>query len=334
MEKLRAAVIGLGIGEQHIGGYESHPAVEVTVICDISEEAVEKVYARNPDKKIISDPQEVLESPDIDVVSIASYDDCHYEQTLTALKNGKHVFVEKPFVLRPGEARSIRAALAENPHLKLSSNLILRMSPRFRRVRVMISEGRFGKVYYTEGDYNYGRIHKIIDGWRGKQDYYSVVHSGGVHIIDLMMWLTGDRIKTVKSYGSSIATEGTGFRFFDTVATVMKFESGALGKMTANFGCVMPHFHCLQVYGQKATFTNGQEHGLLYESSDPEVAPLIIDEQYRGVHKGALIYSFIEQILNGSKPEVTADDVFQTMSVCFAIEESAASGKEIEVEYI
>ena len=54
-----------------------------------------------------------------------------------------------------------------------------------------MAAGDLGRVYYMEADYNYGRIHKIVDGWRGAIDYYSVFLGGAVHMVDLLLWLTG-----------------------------------------------------------------------------------------------------------------------------------------------
>ena len=48
----------------------------------------------------------------------------------------------------------------------------------------------FGKIYLIEANYNYGRLEKIVKGWRGKIYNYSVTHGGGIHLIDLIIQLT------------------------------------------------------------------------------------------------------------------------------------------------
>ena len=52
-KSLKAAIIGLGVGEKHINGYESHPACEVKTICDFDENKLSEVSKRYPDKSII-----------------------------------------------------------------------------------------------------------------------------------------------------------------------------------------------------------------------------------------------------------------------------------------
>jgi predicted dehydrogenase len=329
---IKAAIIGLGVGEQHIQGYRSHPACDVVALCDLDEQKLESCRSRYPGVRTSTDAVEILTDPEIDVVSIASYDNYHYEQVALAIRHGKHVFVEKPLCLFEEEARDLRRALAERPDLKLSSNLILRRSPRFMAVRDLLRAGRLGDPYYLESDYNYGRLHKLTEGWRGALDFYSVVYGGGVHAVDLLRWLIGERVVEVSSYGNRVASRGSQFQRDDFVVSLLKFESGTIGKISANFGCVSPHFHTLVIYGTKATFINDVKSGRLIESRDPDHKGTQITEEYPGTHKGDLIYSFVDSIVHGTCAEVTTDDVFDTMSVCFAIEQSLAEGQPVRVK--
>jgi len=334
---IKAGVIGLGVGAQHIAGFLKHPKCEVVSLCDYSEDKLIACKENYPGVKITKDADEVLQDPQIDVVSIASYDNYHYEQIVMAIRNGKHVFVEKPLCLHRKEADDIRALLEENADLKLSSNLILRLSPRFKYLKSLIAEGRLGRVYYMEGDYNYGRLHKITEGWRGNLEFYSVVYGGGVHMVDLLLWLLDgedDPVKEVSSYGNNICSKNSTFKYNDIVVSLLKFESGKIAKIACNFGCVFPHFHSLQIFGTKATFVNGFENGMLYESRDSVNPPIKISDAYPGTHKGDLIYDFVKSIIDGSRPIVAEDDVFKTMSVCFAIEQSINESKTVEVNFL
>lgn len=332
--RLRAAIIGLGVGEQHISGYRRHPAVEVTRLCDLDPAKAAMARQKYPEIAFSDQPEAVLSDPDIDIVSIASYDQAHHAQVMLALQHGKHVFVEKPLCLHPHEAREIRTALALRPELKLSSNLILRRCPRFIELKQQIQAGELGKIFYLEGDYNYGRLEKVTSGWRGQQDFYSVVHGGGVHLVDLMLWLLEDEVIEVSAMGNQIASEGSGFRFNDLVVSLLRFRSGVLAKMTVNFGCVQPHFHPLQIYGTAATFKNGLHSAELYTSRDPAIAPAAVTSAYPGTHKGELLYRFVESILGQAPQEVDADDVLRTMSVCFAIEQAVHACRTLSVDYI
>jgi predicted dehydrogenase len=322
---LRAAVIGLGVGEAHARTYGEHPDCELVGLCDIDAGRLAEIAAQHPGVRTTVDPRELLRDPEIDVVSIASYDDAHYAQVKTALEHGKHVFVEKPLCVRRDEAAELRRVLAERPGQVLSSNLVLRASPRFRALKMLIDDGRLGDLYYVEADYDYGRLHKITEGWRGDLPHYSVVLGGGVHVVDLLLWLTGRRVVEVSAYGNRIASAGTKFRFDDLVVALLRFEDGVLGKVAANFGSATPHFHAVQVFGTEATFVNGPEDAWLVDRE--RRAP--IDAPYPGVGKGELIPAFVDAVLGRGDLVVGPDEVFAALDVCFAIEESAASGRPV-----
>jgi predicted dehydrogenase len=330
---LNAGIIGLGVGESHIAGYHAHPECRVVSLCDFSPEKAAQAREKYPEMKVTDRAGDILCDPRIDVVSIASYDNYHYEQITTALANGKHVFVEKPLCLFEHEARQIRDLLETKQGVKLSSNLILRKSPRFAGLKRMIEAGELGVIFHIEGDYNYGRLHKITGGWRGGLDFYSVIYGGSIHLIDLFLWLTGEEVTEVAAAGNAICSNGSRFRFNDMVVGILRFKNGMTGKVTANFGCVYPHFHPLSIYGTKATFENGRSWASLYTSREPDVPPRRIDTEYPGVHKGNLIYSFIDSIVSGGEAEVTPDDVFRAMAVCFALEKATHTSSFVPVEY-
>jgi len=334
MSRLKVGIIGLGVGERHIAGYGEHAGCEVTALCDFDEGKRREVGARHPGIAMKASADEVLDDPAIDVVSIATYDNWHFEQAARAIRNRKHVFVEKPLCLHEGEARQLRELLNQHPGVVLSSNLVLRMSPRFASLKTMIEAGELGDLYYAEADYNYGRLHKLTEGWRGKMDFYSVVHGGAVHMVDLLLWLTGDRIVEVQAYGNRICSRDSAFRFDDMVVACVRFAGGMVGKVAANFGCVMPHFHGLAVYGSEGTFVNDRECARLYRSREPADPAREVRTEYPGVNKGDLIRSFVDAILQGTRPVVTADDAFRALSVCFAIERAANHPGPVEVSYL
>jgi predicted dehydrogenase len=329
---VKAGVIGLGVGEQHAHAYVEHPQVELAALCDIDEERLRAVGAKHPGARLTTSADDLLDDPSIDLVSICSYDSFHHQQVTQALEAGKHVFVEKPLCQTRKQAEEIHALLAERPDLVLSSNLILRMSPRFELLRSWIGEGRLGRVYYLEGDYDYGRIHKLTEGWRGDLDTYSVTLGGTVHLVDLLLWLTGDRAARAQATGNRLVTEGTKFRFNDLVVGLLELESGAVAKLAANFGCVHPHFHELKVFGTKGTFVNGLESGSLFVKGPDGVVREEVDAAYPGVEKGALIRSFVDAAAGGPPPLVSADEVFHVMATCLAIDRAAELGSAVAVE--
>ena len=332
--QLKAGIIGLGVGEKHIGGYNSHNSCEVTKICDFDQLKLEEVSKRHPGIKTTTIPEEIIYDKDIDVISIASFDNYHSNQIITSLDQNKHIFVEKPLCLTREEFNAIADKLLAKKDLCLSSNLILRKTPRFIELRNRIQRNKLGNHYLLEASYDYGRIHKIVNGWRGKIPFYSVMHGGGIHLIDLMLWITGDKILSVTSTSTKIVTKPTQFRHPDCVEALLKFESGAIGHVTSNFPSVIPHGHRLSIYAEKGSFHHGPLGCAYFWSRDPNSKPEHVNDSYPGSTKGDMIPSFLNYILDRNKyPESSVQEVLDSMAVSLSIEESLLTGKEVQVKY-
>lgn len=338
--KLRVGVIGLGVGARHIDGFSTHAGCEVVALCDQLSEKRAEFATRYPEMRVVESSHDILTDPSIDVVSIASYDADHAPQVLTALAHHKHVFVEKPLCLYIEEAQQIRAALQSQPHLKLSAHFPLRTTPRFQELQRLVGAGELGRLYYTEADYNYGRLEKITTGWRAEAKHYSVVLAGGIHMIDLLLTLHAARVEEVFAYGNKLVSLGTPFRFRDFVVALLTFSDGSIAKVACNFGCVFPHFNSLTMWGTKATFSNGLPpdiQGRLYTSRDPARPPQTVTASYRQEKQqdsNPLFGSFIEAVIADREPLVTPAEIFAALAVCFAIERSLASTRPERVQTI
>lgn len=330
MKKLKVGIIGLGVGEAHMEGYLKHPSCEVKTVCDLSKEKLEKVKKKHPSIYLTHNDKELLEDPEIDVISIASYDNDHANQVQMALFNNKHVFVEKPLCQNISQLHEIYSIYKTKKNLKLSTNVILRQSPRFRFLKEEVEKGHFGNLYYLEGDYNYGRLEKLTHGWRGEIKDYSVVLGGAIHLIDLILWLTQEKVVEVCAFGNKVASYNSQFQYDDCVVALIKFEN-IIAKVSANFGCIMPHYHGFNIYGTKASFFNDFKNARLYTSRDPSVTPQKIDISYPGVTKDGLIGNFVDSILFKKPCLVEMEDIIKCMLVCFAIEDAHKSGGVVKL---
>ena len=329
---LTVGVIGLGVGEQHTISYGELHGVTVKAICDIDPQKLDEVGSRQNIALRYSDWRKIVNDPDIDVVSICSYDDAHAEQAITAFNNGKHVFVEKPVALNRRDAEAVLRAQQDSGKL-ISSNLILRQSPRFIELRAMIRRGEMGNIFYMEGDYIHDICWKIAEGWRGKMDFYSVIYGGGIHLIDLMRWMIGQEVSEVCGMGNNIRTAGTNYEYDDTIVNLLRFESGIVAKSMTTYCPKRTKFHALNVYGDLRTFINDTPDAKIFDGDQPEnehkmTAP------YPGMRKGDLLPDFIAAIRGGHEPNVTAKDVFRVMDICIACWESIEFQKNVKVSYL
>ena len=332
MSGLGVAVVGLGVGEAHARAYLAS-GCDLRVLYDPDTERAQGLAAELGAGRVTQAYEDLLADPEVELVSLASPDDAHFGQALAALRAGKHVFVEKPLCRSLDELVALREARLARPTLHLGSNLVLRGAPLYRWLHEQVAGGTLGSVYAFDGDYLYGRLHKITDGWRANVEGYSVMLGGGIHLVDLMLRVTGQRPGSVTAVGNRISTEGTAFEYADFVAATYEFESGLVGRITANFGCVKPHQHVVRVFGTDATVTYDDQGPRLYESRDPSLAPARLDLAALPPDKGAIIPGFVQAILEGADPTPEAEQEFALIAACAAADRALEERRRVDIEY-
>jgi len=331
--KLNVGVIGLGVGSRHVQAYDSHPNASVRIVCDFDNNQLKKM---NSDQIITTvNAEDVINDKKVDIVSIASFDNYHKMQIIQAIQNNKHIMAEKPICQDWNELVQIYEAQKDHPHIKLSSNLVLRTNSMFQKFKKDIKYGLFGDVFYFEGDYYWGRKEKLF-GWRSEMGFYSIILGAAIHMIDLIMWLLESKPVSVQAIGNNIPTKNTKLKFNSFAIIILKFQNGIIAKVTGNAGCVHPHFHGLKINGTKLTANHEFAGSYYMNSSSPKSNPEPILEPYpeKEVRKN-IIHSFLDSIIDESKePIVNMHDVFDVMSVCFAAEKAMNTGGEIDIEYL
>src|SRR5678816_424470 len=86
----------------------------IVALCDVSQNAVDKAAEKHPQARKFSDFRRVYDhARDFDAVVVSTCEHTHALATLAALKEGKHVYCEKPLTHNIWEARIIREAAAK-----------------------------------------------------------------------------------------------------------------------------------------------------------------------------------------------------------------------------
>ena len=104
-----------------------------------------------------------------------------------------------------------------------------------------------------------------------------------------------------------------------------------------NFGLKPKRFLALSILSvprSGATIENDYDYAKLYKMFDPSKEYELIKSEYPGVDKGDLIENFIDAIKNDKEPQISKKEIFNSMSICFAIEESMQTGKIKKVQYL
>jgi hypothetical protein len=115
--ELKAAgrdVIGLGMGEGHIEGYQSHPKAKVVAIADVDPHRLREAGDKFKINVRYDSAEAMLARERLDVVSVCTPNKFHKPLTVAALDAGCHVLCEKPMAMNSAEAREMIAAAKRN----------------------------------------------------------------------------------------------------------------------------------------------------------------------------------------------------------------------------
>ncbi|GLI08781.1 oxidoreductase [Paenibacillus tyrfis] len=198
MAGLKVAVIGAGsISEMHLTSYQNHPEVELVAVCDLVEERARQAADKFGAKKVYTDYRELLADPEVEAVSICTWNNSHGEISIAALEAGKHVLCEKPLCTTVDKALEVEAAVRRSGKL-LQVGFVRRYGTNTKVLKKFIDAGELGEIYYAKASY----LRRLGNpgGW-----FSDIERSGGgplldigVHVIDLCWYLMGrPKVKSV-----------------------------------------------------------------------------------------------------------------------------------------
>ena len=183
MTDIRWGIIGLGrFGAIHAAAIDSLYGCELAAICNHNAEKLKLAAAEFPEATAVSDYRELLESSDVDVVSITTHWQQHFEVAKAALECGKNVFLEKPMAATGDQCREL-VALAERSPGYLMVGHVCRFDPRASMARTAIAAGRIGRILSMHAKRNLPRAPGHI-----RLDRISPLMGDGIHDADLMLW--------------------------------------------------------------------------------------------------------------------------------------------------
>lgn len=237
MDQVKIGIIGVGnMGSAHVVSIGQLANAKLTAICDINPE---KLKRYNPEEiQLFTDSKEFFRKADIDAVIVATPHYFHVPLAIEALKNKKHVIVEKPISVHKALAEELVKAAKKYPKLKLAAMFNQRTLPAHRKIKQLIDSGELGEIR---------RVNWIITDWFRSQAYYDSGdwraswrgEGGGVllnqcpHQLDLMQWFFG-----MPSKVSAVLTLGKyhDIEVEDDVTAVLEYPNGATGVFVATTG--------------------------------------------------------------------------------------------------
>ncbi len=191
---IRFGVVGYGYwGPNIVRNLHTIDEAEVVAVCDKSPVALSRVRQLYPAVRLTSDCRELVEADDIDAVAIITPVWTHFSLAKTALENGKHVFVEKPFTLTSEEAEEL-INLGERKNLRIMVDHTFLFTGAVKKIRQLIDEDRLGKLFYYDSTrVNLGLFQHDVD----------VIWDLAPHDLSIVDYLIGGPPEAIVATGES-----------------------------------------------------------------------------------------------------------------------------------
>ena len=329
----KTAVIGCGrtANDLHAPVLEKHPEFDVTAICDVNLDALEKYSKRFPDAKKYTDYTQMIDKDEFDFVIILTYSYTHTAIALDFLRARKNVLITKPWAITTEEADSLIQAASEN-NVIVMPFIPCHNGADVEKLKEVIAAGTIGKVFRVyRAQMTFGKR----SDWQTRKAYAGgYLNNWGPHIVEQAMHLVDEPIKTVYAHKRQIINPGDADDMF---CSTMTTESGVIVHVDHNI--ISDYLPNWIVQGDKGTiYVKGNEmeiHEISYpEADDPNVyrsatetkkTHITLEGKIFGDHYA--IYSMIAETLKGKPYIVTLDYARHLTEIMQSIHASADEGK-------
>ncbi|HEV2123151.1 MAG TPA: Gfo/Idh/MocA family oxidoreductase [Chloroflexota bacterium] len=335
---LGIALIGCGgMGRREAKELTSIPEARLVAVSDVVEAAAE-TFGREMGVPWHIDHRAVLERPEVDAVIVATPNGFHTEIVTDAANAGKHIFCEKPFAFTVAECDQMIAS-AEQNDVRLMVGHVLRLMPQFQRVADIFESGALGKPVSAQvthvswlGDPTARyRLKKATTG--------GLLYDITIHEIDFLQKLCGPAESVFAFLDNKVQPH---IDYEDLVQLLIRFKSGAVGHIFSSLASTIPSSGGT-IVGERGTLRY-QENVPYRRGGVITYRPLGVDGQpqepvseevlQEGQENGYVreLRSFVEWVLYGWPPLLTAAEGRAAVQVVEAAYRSAETGKRVRIE--
>ncbi|MDD5483149.1 MAG: Gfo/Idh/MocA family oxidoreductase [Kiritimatiellae bacterium] len=332
MQQIRYGIIGLGFfGEKHAEVLQNMPGVTLSALCTRRAGRLRETAERFNVPKTYTDYHDLLNDSEIDAVSIVTHINDHRDIAVAALQSGKHVFLEKPMAATPEDCDAIIAASVGARAIFMVGH-ICRFDPRVAMAKEAVDEGRIGRIVSMHAARN---LPASVAG--GVLDKISPLMGDGIHDVDIMLWLTRDRIASV--YARNVRVHD--YKYPDIGWAMCRFAGGAVGVIETVWALPDSTPFAIdarmEVIGEKgAVYIDCGDAGLTINDAGGMRKPdTVYWPHLHGRRVGVLrmeLEYFIDCVRAGKKPEViTPVESKAAVAAMCAAEQSAESGEVVKL---
>lgn len=280
--------------------------------------------------------KELLALRNLEAVVIATPDSLHVEPALAAAQAGKHLLIEKPLATTVEDGQQIIDA-CQNAGVTLMVGHVLRFDPNYGEAFKAVRGGKLGEIVHVNA-----RRNTAISDARRLAGRVTITFYLGSHSVDVIQWIVGSPIVEVNAIGARKMMEP--FKLDDTVISLLRFRNGAIGALENSWirspGAGNRRVGAsLVIMGTEGSLMAQpyQESTVLYRADYVEPLGSLYSFEdmafgrISGVYRDEFAH-FIDCIIYGSVPIVSAEQALSAVVVCQAIEQSLQKGSTVSID--
>jgi len=273
MQKLSVVLCGLRFGGAFVPIYRDHPDVSVIGIYDPDTALMQEVSQFFGISRTYGSYEEVLQDASVDAVHLVTPIPMHEEQTILALRTGKHCACTVPMaVTLEGLCEIIRAC--EETGKKYMMMETSAYTRQFLMAKEMKEEGIFGRIQFLRGCH-YQDMENWPDYWHGLPPMHYATHA-----VTPMVLLAGARANRVVCFGSGTMREELVEQYHNPYpfeSALVGFANGIKGEVSRSlFETARTYLEGMFVYGSKASFEWG------FADNDNPIITRLVPSETRG----------------------------------------------------
>ena len=356
MTALRVGLIGCGfVGRFHSTGIRTFIKrglvdAQYVAVCDLDDKRARSFARAAGVRTVFTDPFDLIDSPEIDVVYVCVPTAGHKDLVLRAAARGKHVFCEKPLATSLADVEEMIAAV-DRAGVKAGVGFVLRHSPILTVMQSLTEDptlGRLMAIVLRDDQFFPIQGHYLSD-WRKDR---SIVGAGtllehSIHDVDVLRWFAGDVRSvrgTVRNFAGHAGVE-------DLAIAHLEFQSDAQAELVSVWHNVLrrPSTRRLELFFENGLFSVDHDFvGPISYQTHANIPGVITEDEVRSrylakigltepIFSEVLRYSledylFLKAVAEGSDPFPDFTVALEAHRVVDAIYRSAeANGTEVRL---
>jgi predicted dehydrogenase len=287
----------------------------------------------------------MLDSNEIDIITICTPSGAHMEPAVAAANAGKHVIVEKPLEITLARCDAIIKACDKNK-VHLGSIFPSRFHQSSQDMRKAVDANRFGRITLAEAYVKWWRTQAYYDSgaWRGtwELDGGGALMNQAIHSVDLLQWLVGP-VAEIRAQVATLAHERIPVE--DTAVATLRFVNGALGVIEATTAANPGYLKEVEIHGSEGSAKMKEEDIIAWDFTKKDRMDTAIKKRMEsasstgggasdpsaiGHHGHARQFTdFVNAIRAGKPPALDGREGRKAVEIILAIYLAAETGQSV-----